>query len=306
MVALWSNINMDIDQINLNAIDICDNEYAAFGELAVKRLNCTFSEKYYDKRKLLPEEQKGILCGIDGLEKSHGRAKPAYSNNILGYMVANGANFDNPDLNTTLLVGVQYNGNGICVRKDNYLEKLPMFAAGRYITYNRTWTERARIMKSADGHKEYSRDVQNGRLLPFLRKCLLFTCFEMQNHMREFIGSDGRFYRNQLTLDTTNGKTLAATEIDMMQKNKAELELIEQWQRILHDAKQTEEYNPSVNYGLYQIYKELDIDIVDQTTGEKYAKYDSLRGNLRTMKALIKQYYNSEIVPTLFEYQFLK
>lgn len=306
MVALWSNVYMNIDQINLKAIDICDNEYVDFGELAVKMINNTFSEKYYDKRRLLPEEQKGILCGIDGWEKGHGRAKPAYGNNILGYMVANGANFDNPDLNTTLLVGVQYNGNGFCVRKDNYLEKLPMFAAGRYITYNRAWTERARIMKSADGYIEYSRDVQNGRLLPFLRKCLLFTCFEMQNHMREFIGSDGRSYKNQLTLDTTNGETLAATEIALMQKNKAEMELIGQWQRILDDAKLTEEYNPSVNYGLYQIYKELDIDVVDQTTGAKYAKYDSLHGNLRTMKTLIKQYYNSEIVPILFEYQFLK
>ena len=70
-----------------------------------------------------------------------------------------------------------------------------MFCAGRYITYNREWTERARIMKSGDGVKRFNADVASGKLAQWLRKCLLFTCVEMQNHMRTFTGSDGRFYR---------------------------------------------------------------------------------------------------------------
>ena len=78
--------------------------------------------------------------------------------------------------------------------KDNYLEKLPLFCASRYITYNRTWTERARTMKSADGADRFLQDVQSGKLKQFLLKSLLFTCLEMQNHMRTFIGSDRRFY----------------------------------------------------------------------------------------------------------------
>lgn len=310
MVALWANIDVQLEKIMIEGFDIINDSIIDVASLPVRRIHSSYSSKYYDKRTFKDDVVgKGIVCEKNGDEKftkNSIRVKPILNGNIIGYMAVYSSGFDNPDNLVSLLTAARYDGNGFFLRSDNYLEKLPMFAAGRYITYNRAWTERARIMKSADGHVEYSRDVQNGKSFPFLRKCLLFTCFEMQNHMREFIGSDGRFYKNQLTLDTTNGETLAAKEIALMPKNDAEMEMIGQWQRILDDAKKTEEYNPSINYGLYQIYKELDIDVVDQTTGAKYAKYDSLRGNLRTMKTLIKQYYNSEIVPTLFEYQFLK
>jgi hypothetical protein len=74
-------------------------------------------------------------------------------------MVVDTSGFDNPDLHACLLAAGIYNGNGFFLRKDNYLEKLPMFGASRYITYNRSWTERARIMKSADGAEAFTRDV---------------------------------------------------------------------------------------------------------------------------------------------------
>lgn len=309
MVALWANIDEQFEELHIEAYNILNDSLKHEGALPVKRIHNTYSSIYYDKRPIKEEEQVGILCALDGTEKANVDQithKPAYGENILGYMVAHSSGFDNPDLDSSLLVAGRYDGHGYYLRKDNFLEKLPMFCAGRYITYNREWTERARIMKSADGHIEYNRDIQSGKLTHFLHKCLLFTCFEMQNHMREFTGSDGRQYHNQLTLDTTNGDTLASAIIAGMKKNEAEDKLIAQWHRILEDAKQTEEYNPSINYGLYQIYKELDLDETDESTGEKSAKYDSLRGNLRTMKTLIRQYYNEEIVPTLFEYQLLK
>lgn len=41
-------------------------------------------------------------------------------------------------------------------------------------------------MKSADGADRFWADVKSGRLNQFLLKCLVFTCFEMQNHMRSF------------------------------------------------------------------------------------------------------------------------
>ena len=34
--------------------------------------------------------------------------------------------------------------------------------------------------------------------------------------------------------------------------------------------------------------------------------YPELNGHLNTLKTMIKEYYNSEIVPFLFEYEFLK
>ncbi|MDQ9822473.1 hypothetical protein RFZ44_03700, partial [Acinetobacter sp. 163] len=80
-----------------------------------------------------------------------------------GYMVTHSSGFDNPDLDSSLLVGGRYDGNGFYLHKDNYLEKMPLFAMSRYITYNREWTERARIMKSGDGADRFNADVASGK-----------------------------------------------------------------------------------------------------------------------------------------------
>lgn len=34
--------------------------------------------------------------------------------------------------------------------------------------------------------------------------------------------------------------------------------------------------------------------------------YPELNGHLNTLKTMVKEYYNSEIVPFLFKYEFLK
>ena len=209
-------------------------------------------------------------------------------------------------MNSGLLISARYDGNGFFLRKDNYLEKLPMFCASRYITYNREWTERARIMKSADGADRFFRDVKNGELLQYLLKCLLFTCLEMQNHMRTLIGSDSKFYRNELCLDTTNGETIASNDIISLNKNDRERLLLEQWNKILYDAKQTKNYNKALTYGLFQIDKELNTSHKDLELDKLVYDYPSLNGNINTLKQMIKSYYNAEIVPTLFEYEFLK
>ena len=158
---------------------------------------------------------------------------------MLGYLVADSVGFDNPDANSSLLIAGRYNGNGFHLRKDNYLEKLPMFCASRYITYNREWTERARIMKSADGADRFFKDIKNGKLEQYLLKCLLFTCLEMQNHMRSLNGSDNRYYRNELCFDATNGDTLASKDITKLKLNDEEKALLKQWNLILKNAKET-------------------------------------------------------------------
>ncbi len=221
-------------------------------------------------------------------------------------MIAQSSGFDKPDLNSSLVVTGCYRGNGFFVRKDNYLEKLPMFCASRYITYNRGWTERARIMKSADGADEFLRDVANGELEQFLLKCLLFTCLEMQNHMRTFKGSDGRFYRNELCLDGTNGETIALRDIAALNLNERERRLLEQWSVVLGYAKMCEGYDGSLTYGVYQIYAELDTSYKDEATGATVWDNIELHTALAGLKTLVKEYYNAEIVPVLFRYEFLK
>ena len=91
-----------------------------------------------------------------------------------------------------------------------------------------------------------------------------------------------------------------------MKKSEKELQLIEQWEKILYDAKQTAEYNPEVNYGLFQIAKELDTSYKNEEDNKIIYNYPSLHGNIQALKPLVRDYYLTEIVPVLFEYQFLK
>lgn len=310
MVALWANVDSNITSLTIDGFDIDKDKkaFVQYNDLAIEQINSIYSKHYYDKRTFPDDMQEGVLIGLDGLEKIGGkqRNKPIFNTNILGYLIANTSGFDQPDLNSGLLIGGRYDGNGFYLRKDNYLEKLPMFAASRYITYNRQWTERARIMKSADGCDKYSKAIAAGKLTQFLLKVLLFTTLEMHNHMRTFLGSDGRFYRNELCLDATNGSTVASEDITKLVINDTETDLLKQWNIILENAKASSNYNKSLTYGIYQIYAELDTSHKDESTEATVYDNPELHGNLLTLKKMVKDYYNEEIVPILFEYEFLK
>lgn len=309
MVAFWSNENEDKESFQIEGFDYDErtNTLISVGQLDVKKIKTSVSAVYYDKRTIPEKDRTGILCGLNGLEKIGGkqRNKPAVSDEIIGYMVSHSSGFDNPDLDSSLLVGGRYDGNGFYLRKDNYLEKMPLFCMSRYITYNREWTERARIMKSADGSARFYADVKSGKLDQWLRKCLLFTCLEMQNHMRTFTGSDNRFYRNELCLDTTNGETLASKDISKLKTNTTEQQLLVQWQTLLDAAKATQEYNKDLTYGVYQIFSEIDTSYKDEDDNTVWNNIE-VHSALQTLKTLVKEYYNQEIVPTLFKYEFLK
>lgn len=311
MCALWANIpNTTSEKLELQAYDIKDETLKPLPDmLPVKKVHTFFSKLYYDGTTHVSDTVDGILTGLDGLEAPAGvkhRIAPKYGKDILCYMVADSSGFDNPDTHSSLLVAGRYNGNGFYVRKNNYLEKLPMFAASRYITYNRAWTERARIMKSADGADAFNKDVANGKLTQFLLKCLLFTCLEMQNHMRSFVGSDGRYYRNELCLDGTNGETIALRDIKGLALSSKENALLSQWETVLRYAKSCEGYNAALTYGVYQIFAELDTSHKDDFTDETIWDNVELHSALQGLKQLVKDYYNTEITPVLFEYEFLK
>lgn len=309
MVALWANIDdKDTDEILIHGYDISkDGDLVDYGYLPVKKIYSGYSKKYYDKR-VDPSDTIGIACYSDGLEETTRKLdlKPKYNDNIIGYLAPKGNGFDKPDLNCTLTRTAFYNAHGFYLRADNYLEKLPMFCASRYITYNRAWTERARIMKSADGAEKFDEDVANGKLQQFLLKCLLFTCLEMQNHMRTFTGSDGRFYRNELCLDGTNEETIALRDLKKLTVTEKEAALLKQWETVLSYARETDNYDSTLTYGVYQIFAELDTSHKDDATGETVWEHLELHTALTGLKTLVKEYYNSEIVPVLFEYEFLK
>ena len=309
MCALWSNEDDDSNEFVLAGYNIdSTGELTEKVDLPVKKVFDMYSTKYYEKSVFSDATYDGIHTGLNGLEADASvkrRIKPMYSKDMLGYLVADSVGFDNPDAKSSLLVAGRYNGNGCYIRKDNYLEKLPMFCASRYITYNREWTERARIMKSADGADKYQADITSGKLDQWLRKCLLFTCIEMQNHMRSFTGSDGRYYRNELCLDTTNGPTIASEDIKKLSPNEAERKILSQWELLMSEVKKTKEYDSSLTYGLYQIFAEIDTSYKDEDDKTVWNNIE-VHSALQTMKALCKEYYNDEIVPTLFEYEFIK
>jgi hypothetical protein len=318
MVAYWTNEDQpELDGFSIQAIDIAEKkvdgvikkELVDCGMLEVKKLHKTYSEVYYDKRKMGDEYKVGILCGLNGKEKtSKVTNKPLTHPDVIGYMVAHSSGFDNPDLDSSLLVAGRYDGHGFYLFKDNYLEKMPLFAATRFYKYNREWTNRGRIMKSGDGSDRFYRDLKKGKLKGYLLKCLLFTVLEPQNHMREFRGSDGKEYKNQLCLDITNGETLASEALKTMVMNDKEKQLTELWEKIINEAKATKKYNPAINYGLYQIKDELDSFYVLQKNKKKTKiyEYKDLHGDIATLSKLVKSYYLKEIVPTLIEYEFLK
>ncbi|MDR1049967.1 MAG: hypothetical protein LBP95_02590 [Deltaproteobacteria bacterium] len=234
MCALWSNEDAKTaTDLTLTGYDIVDGKLTEYPEkLSVKRIYTNYSGVFYDKRTFPEDTNDGILTARDGLEIAHDikkRLMPVYNGNMLGYLVVDGPGFVNSDLLACLLTAGIYNGNWFHLRKDNHLEKLPMFCASRHITYNRGWTQRALIMKSADGSARFAADVASRKLASFLLKCLLFTCLEMQNHMRPFTASDRRFYRNELCFDDTNGETLATRDIQGLTLNETEKALMAQW-----------------------------------------------------------------------------
>lgn len=309
MVAYWSNEDDSLEHIQLDAYDIDkDGAVKTCGVLPVDRIHKKYSKEFYDKRSEPEDVESTVLLGYNGTAARAGvktSLHAVYNPDIIGYMVIDGSNFDNPDLMSVLIRAGLYKGHGYYLRSDNYLEKLPMFCASRYITYNREWTERARIMKSADGAKRFMADVKSGKLDQWLRKCLLFTCLEMQNHMRSFTGSDGRFYRNELCLDATHGDTLASKDLKLLKMNGDEKKLIGQWNILLAYAKAAKEYQKDLTYGVYQIFAEIDTSYKD-SEGMTVRNNIEVHSALSTLKELVKKYYNKEIVPTLFEYELLK
>lgn len=309
MVALWSNKEFSIQkEFSLEAYDIKYDKLIYCGNIQVKRIFTKYSEVYYDKRKLTTETETGILVGLNGLEVSNNikrRIKPIYDKNIIGYLVADSSGFDNPDNVSSLLIAGRYNGNGFFLRKDNYMEKLPLFAASRYIRYNTSWTERSRIMKSADGSEKFFKHIITSKGKQDLLKILLFCTLESQNHMRSFTGSNGIFYRNEICLDTTNGETIASLDLNKLKANDKEKTLIGLWNKILAEAKLTSNYNSDLTYGIYQIKDELNTYHKNEL-GETVYDYPVLNGDISTLIFLVKKYYLEEIVPFLFKYEFLK
>lgn len=299
----WKNENnkqevfdMDIyDLDDKNTLDTLDDEAQLLQQIKLKKVNKLLSD-LYDKRQL-NDDKKGITIGYDGKESKDVKVRisPLYNKNIIGYLVAQSFSFENPRMLSNLFRTAIYNGNGFYLRSDNCLEKLPLFAAGKY-PIEEKWYENGTIFKSSDGGDKYTKDKD------FLNSCFIFTCLSRYNKCLSFTGSDKRFYKNELCFSTS---TLASEQLKKFKLNSDEKELLKIWESVLSEAKKTRNYNKKLAYGPYQIEIELNTSYKDENEKTVY-DYPTLNGELENLKKKLKAYYAKYITPKLFEYELLK
>ena len=117
-----------------------------------------------------------------------------------------------------------------------------------------------------------------------------------------FEGSDGRFYRNELCFDEG---TIASEDLKKFDLQPEDKELIDEWKKVLKEAKKTANYNKKNTYGTYQIDVELNTFTKDKN-GRKQYDYIDLNTALDGLKSKLKSYYKTYIQDLLFEYELLK
>jgi len=308
----WKNIDdTDTKEITLTPYDI-ENQITSrvTNDITIKKAFYNLSYAY-DKRPLVNYSEDGIICERDGSEfVSNGRKvyiKPIYSNETIAYLVASNFQIDRKDVMLTRC-GI-YKAHGFYLRSDNFTEKLPLFVAATF-PYDK-WYKADVYSKSYDGQGSFLKDKN------FLKKCLFYTALTPKNKCKSFLGSDKRFYRNELCFDRED--TLAWQSLQEYLKDGLELSEIEEtllkyWRDVLFEASKTDEYKAAdkkVRYGLWQIMQELNIKIDSGRKDKKgnpvmVYKYNALNSEIKKLDDALKNYYSNEIIPMLFEYELIK
>lgn len=296
---LWSQEPDTSETLTLKAFDIVDNEVS---EIEQSPITCrkvwAMSNKYLPSTSSFTGDE-GIVCGLDGVEvKKKARGKALFNKDYFAYLRLNGFNLD--ALNRTLTTIMPYPAMGRYLTKDNYLKLLPLFSAKLF--QEEQWYDRDIYATTSDGGDAYTKDKA------FLKSCLIYTCLSNQNKCLSFTGSDGRYYRNELCFDTTNGDTVASADLATMTLDAESKKLMALWENILAEAKKTANYNPKLTYGVYQITKELNTSHKEGTGTSKKTVYDypNLNSYLVSLRDNLKAYYKSHITDKMFKYELLK
>lgn len=303
---LWANeINSIISSWVLHCYDIVDNNISFIKDIVVKEVSKNISS-YNDLRKDDKDIETTVVCQSNGYPLSgytytSGR-KPLYNNNIIGYIETINYAIDAKNVllvRTNLKKGLEQSF-GYHLRKDNYLHKITIWCAKMYSQDE--WYDKDVYYSCADGGDTYTYDTD------FLKSCLIYTCLSNQNKCLSFDGSDGRYYRNELCFDTTNGDTVASADLAKMTLDVDEKALMKLWDDILAEAKRTANYDSRLTYGVYQITKELNTSHKTGTGRSQQTVYDypTLNGYLETLRTNLKAYYKSHITDKMFQYELLK
>lgn len=302
---LWANIDFETDEIKLTPCSILeDGTTKKEKKMTHKAVYKSFSDKYFDYEIRDADTETKVFCEADGTETSGRKCtgKSYTSKDIIGYLRT-----------TALAINAQqryltrmkiFNAAGFYLRRKTYLKKLPLFVAKLYSPEE--WYEKDARFTTSDGGDTYTHDEL------FLKRCLLYTVLSNQNKCLSFTGSDGRYYRNELALDNTDGDTCAIIDLARLLSKYPpdcdEQKLISLWNLILEEAKKTANYNPDLTYGVYQITKELNTSHKEGKGKAKKTIYDypTLNGYLISLRDTLKAYYKSHITELMFRYELLK
>jgi len=298
---LWQNIKDSRNKLTFKAFDIDtkrtpeqeDDEIVKLHDVEIKKTKKTL-EPFFDKRSFPNDTETNVYFENDGKETTGRKTdgKSYINDNIIGYLVVKGFAVTQHDV--YLLRGTRYNIRGFYLRSDNFVDKLPLFAAKLYPQKN--WYERDVYFTTADGGERYLKDKN------FLKTCFIFACLSQRNHCRSFDGSDGRFYKNELCFDKG---TVASNKLKTYKLTKEEQDLVDNFTDILSKAKATKTYNRKYTYGTYQIDEELNTRYENENDEWIY-DYPELNTAINSLKTKLAKYYENIIQPKLFEYELLK
>lgn len=298
----WGNREENKDMWILEAFDINENnQLVPCPNIMIKQCSKTFMDNIIKKTDV-NDIITNVSCKSDGTQIIYNNSKgrqPIYNSNIIGYLQVNA--FPIAAINRCL-VRCNWNSGlsksqGLHLRKDNYKDMLCYFVAKMYPQDE--WYEKDVYFTTADGGDKYKKDKD------FLKYCLIYTCLSNQNKCLSFKGSDGRDYQNELCFDND---ALALKDLKEMELNEDEKELIELWNKILSEAKQTKDYDSYWRYGVYQITKELNTykEVGSGKNKKKVYDYPELNGDLNTLRVKLKGYYKKYIISKMFEYELIK
>lgn len=301
----WKNIDdRQTEHLKLPPYNIENNKCvrAVPNDIDIKKAHILLSTQY-DRRRFKNDCDNGIICEKNGTEfVKDGRkvaiSKPIYNENIIGYMQTDSFSIDRKTVK--LVRCALYNGHGFYLRSDNFLQKLPLFVASVF-PYDK-WYKTDVYSKSYDGNGKHLKDSE------FLKKCLIYTSLTPKNKCMSFLGSDGRFYKNELCLADN---TIAKKTLENYDLTKIEKKLLKYFDDVLYEIQDTDEYDENITYGYWQIKEQINIKIpsgIKDRYGEDkmIIKYPNLNTALLTLDNELKQYYEEYILDDLFKYELLK
>lgn len=290
---LWTyGSSNDAIPFNFEIFDIVDEKLVNLGVMTIKTVNTTLSAS---NTKYIGKLESTISSDSHGYEAIGKKCETSIyiDDEVIGYFCPVSASYDLGRL-------PYFNGRGNYVLKSNFKDIAVLFSAKMY-DFDK-WYEKGSVFITFDGGTSYKKDSV------FEKSCLIYTCLSNQNKCLSFNGSDGRYYRNELCFDTTNGDTVASNDLTKMTLDTDEKALMKLWNDILNEAKKTTNYNSNFTYGVYQIAKELNTSYKVGTGKSQQTIYDypTLNGYLETLRVNLKAYYKSHITNKMFQYELLK